>query len=263
MSDPTVLVDVADRIATITLNRPDARNAINPQLAAELWDAVADADADPAVAVMVLTGAGSAFCAGLDLRELASGRDPSATTSTRHPRPRSVPHRFFPVVDTPVIGAVNGAAITGGFELALHCTFLIASEHARFADTHARVGILPGAGLTPLLAEAVGVQRALELSLTGNFLGAVDALNYGLVNRVVAHDELLTVARSVAADIADNDARAVRALVGHYRDLADDPTITARYEREAKLHRGFGGLSTNTERVDGVIERGRAQQSPS
>jgi enoyl-CoA hydratase len=119
-----------------------------------------------------------------------------------------------------VIGAVNGVAITGGFELALACDFLVASERARFADTHARVGIMPGWGLTVLLPEAVGVRRAKELSTTGNFLDAGTALAWGLVNHVVPHEELLPTAQRLAADIAGVDRRAVRRMLRTYDDGA-------------------------------------------
>src|SRR5688572_10686420 len=117
---------------------------------------------------------------------------------------------------TPVIGAINGVAITGGFEVAMACDFLVASERARFADTHARVGIMPGWGLTVLLPQAVGVRRAKELSTTGNFLDAETALAWGLVNHVVPHEELLPFARKLAADIGGVDRRAVRQMLDTY-----------------------------------------------
>src|SRR5690606_22651660 len=122
----------------------------------------------------------------------------------------------FPEMATPVIGAVNGVAITGGFEVALACDYLVASERARFADTHARVGIMPGWGLTVLLAEAVGVRRAKELSTTGNFLDATTALQWGLVNHVVPHEELLPFAQQLARDTAGVDPVAVRRMLQTY-----------------------------------------------
>src|SRR3954470_20892171 len=135
-----VLVDVRDRVATITLNRPDARNALNADLRRELPRAVAECDGREDVDVLILTGADPAFCAGLDLKELGqrAGRTETTESVTNTPIPPTV---------KPLIGAINGVAITGGFELALNCDFLIASERARFADTHARVGIQPGWGL--------------------------------------------------------------------------------------------------------------------
>ncbi|MEZ5253477.1 MAG: enoyl-CoA hydratase [Microthrixaceae bacterium] len=254
----TVQVEVADRIAVLTLNRPQARNALNSRLTRELWLAVEEVVGSDEVDAIVLTGADPAFCAGLDLRELASGT--AFRDEEPDPRPPGLPMRFFPVVDKPIIAAVNGPAITGGFEVALQCTFIIASERARFADTHARVGILPGAGLTALLTEAVGVRRATELSLTGNFLDAQTAYELGLVNRVVPHDELMATARATAADIVSNDQRAVRALVAHYRGLQDQATLSDRFALEASLHHDFGGLANPADRVNGVIERGRTQQ---
>ena len=160
MTEP-VLLEVADRIATITLNRPDARNALSSEVLRLLPQLMKQADADDGVDVIILTGADPAFCAGLDLKELGStagnlggtGADGSANADgVRGP---------FPPLTKPLIGAINGVAVTGGFELALNCDFLIASEHAKFGDTHSRVGVMPGWGLTVLLPDpAVGVEHA-------------------------------------------------------------------------------------------------------
>ena len=147
----------------------------------------------------------------------------------------------FPEMATPVIGAINGVAITGGFELALACDFLVASERARFADTHARVGIMPGWGLTVLLPEAVGFRRATEMSTTGNFLDAATALTWGLVNHVVPHDELLPFARKLAADIAGVDRRAVRQMLATYD--------------EGSLRDGAGGWDLEGEVLAGLAGR--------
>src|SRR5690606_31631575 len=147
-------------------------------------------DDDPDVRVMILTGADPAFCAGLDLKELGSSglsADPDAT-----PLP-------FGSLTKPLLGAINGAAVTGGFELALGCDLLIASERARFADTHARVGVMPGWGLTVLLPQAIGIRRARQMSFTGNYVDAATALAWGLVNEVVPHETLLDRARAIAA----------------------------------------------------------------
>ena len=113
---------------------------------------------------------------------------------------------------TPIIGAVNGPAVTGGLELALMCDFLIASERASFADTHARVGILPGWGLTVELPRSIGVRRARQMSFTGNYVGAGQALEWGLVNEVVPHDELVGRAQALARDIVGVDRSAVSAM---------------------------------------------------
>jgi len=119
----------------------------------------------------------------------------------------------------PLIGAVNGVAITGGFELALNCDFLVASEHAKFGDTHTRVGVMPGWGLTVLLPQAIGVRRAREMSWTGNFMGADEALHLGLVNHVVSHDDLLPFTRRLALDIVGNDQPGVRQMKATYAEI--------------------------------------------
>jgi Enoyl-CoA hydratase/isomerase len=157
---PVILTDVADFIATVTLNRPARRNALSAELITDLRRVLTDLDARPDVRVIVLTGADPAFCAGLDLTELGQPDSPLGRVA-RGP--------VIPDLASPLIGAINGVAVTGGLELALACDFLVASERAGFADTHARVGIQPGWGLTVALPEAVGLRRAREMSATGNF----------------------------------------------------------------------------------------------
>ena len=199
MSD-LVLVDVTDGIALVTLNRPEARNALSSDMLSQLVGHMTRLDARADVDVLVLTGAGPAFCAGLDLKEMAA--------SGANIRPAD--GRPWPELAKPLIGAVNGAAVTGGLELALACDFLIASERARFADTHTRVGLVPFWGMSVLLPQAVGVRVAREMSLTGNFMDAEEARRVGLVNRVVPHDDLLPVAMALAADIASAEPAATR-----------------------------------------------------
>ncbi len=259
-----VLYEVADRVATVTLNRPEARNALSRDLRRELPAALERADADSGVDVVILTGADPAFCAGLDLKELGSGGRGDATeavVSSGETRRRGP----FPEMAKPVIGAINGVAVTGGFEVALNCDFLVASERARFADTHSRVGIQPGWGLTVLLAEAVGVRRAKELSATGNFLDAPTALAWGLVNHVVAHDELLPFCRALAADIVSNDQANVQRI---YRTYDEGALLTAgdwwALEGEVSVEwmRSGGGSPAEIEaRRRAIMERGREQSS--
>ena len=257
-----MLSETADRVATITLNRPDARNAISRALGLQLWDAVLAAGSDDGVDVVILTGADPAFCAGVDLKE-AAGEVPRSADD-RAPglgpeRDANGLYRFLPVIPKPVIGAINGVAVTGGLEIALQCTFLVASDRARFADTHARVGIMPGGGITVLLAETVGLRRAIELSLTGNFLSADDAWRLGLVNHVVPHEELLPFCRQLAADIVSNDQAGVRRLLQHYRELGNAATATGHL---------LEGVMSETWRMPGaeladrraaVTARGRTQ----
>ncbi|MGB5093559.1 MAG: enoyl-CoA hydratase, partial [Parvibaculum sp.] len=188
MSEPVILLEKRGPIAIVTLNRPAAMNALNKALRTAIATTFDDLEADPAIRVAILTGAGKAFCAGLDLKELGSdaslvGGDGSRSGATeKGANPAASIGRF----SGPVIGAINGVAITGGFELAIACDVLICSSNARFADTHARVGILPGWGLSQKLSRTIGLYRAKELSLTGNFLSADQAADWGLVNRVVA-----------------------------------------------------------------------------
>jgi len=249
-----VLVEVADLIATVTLNRPTRRNAISGALLTGLRAAMSELDARPDVRAIVLTGADPAFCAGLDLAELGQPGGPLAAAA-RGP--------VLGDLATPLIGAVNGPAVTGGLELALACDFLIASDRAQFADTHARIGVLPGWGLTVELPEAVGLRRAREMSATGNFVSARAALEWGLVNHVVPHDELLGFARSLAADIASNDPDVVRAIFATYDEGA---RVTAGEARaiEARAHRRWHDRGIDPERVaarrDSVIGRGRSQR---
>ena len=259
LTDRPVLLDVSERIATITLNRPDARNALSSEVLRLLRQLLEQSDRDDNVDVLILTGADPAFCAGLDLNELGArdtkllttGADSGASHRTRGPLPR---------LSKPLIGAVNGVAITGGFELALNCDFLVASERAKFGDTHTRVGVMPGWGLTVLLPQAIGIRRAREMSFTGNFIDADEAFRLGLVNHVVPHDELITFTRSLATDIVGNEQAAVRHIRSTYAAIAHDDDA---WETEARDSRVWQRTMFSPERVaerrDGIIERGRSQ----
>ncbi len=258
---PIIRSEFADGVTTITLNRPEARNALNSALRAALAEALAAADQDERVNAVVLTGADPAFCAGLDLKELGSTANDlgSASGERNAERLTSIP---FPVMTKPVIGAINGPAVTGGLEIALRCDFLVASEQARFADTHARVGIMPGWGLTILLPEAVGVRRAKEMSLTGNYVGAAEALALGLVNHVVPHPDLLPTARALGRDIASNDPDGVAVLLASYKEAA----LTTAAEGlliEQRVSRAWREGHFDPEEIerrrDAVVARGRAQ----
>jgi enoyl-CoA hydratase len=194
-----VLVEVDDGVATVTLNRPEARNAISAELHGQLDDAITTLDARDDVGCMVLTGADPAFCAGMDLKALSTEQRAVQQQRQRGPARRT---GMMPPHDTPVIGAINGPTVTGGLELALCCDFLVASERARFADTHARVGVMPGGGLTVRLPQLVGIDRARRMSLTGDYIDAETARQWGLVVEVVAHESLVGRARELAATVA-------------------------------------------------------------
>lgn len=247
-------------VATVTLNRPEAMNALSKQLRADLYAAITAINADDAVRAVVLTGAGRrAFTAGLDLKEL--GSDPLGMAAANAVEPQVNPVRAIEACMKPVIGAINGVAITGGFELALACDVLIASTEARFADTHARVGIMPGWGLSQKLSRLIGPYRAKELSLSGNFLDARTAEAWGLVNRVVEPDELLPTARKLAADIATIEP----AFVGNYKRLIDDgyalpfgEAMRLEAERSTAVNRQVTPADVEQRRL-AVQQRGRAQ----
>ena len=234
-ADAIVLLDVSERIATITLNRPDgAQRPVQRAAAAACATCMHDADADHGVDVVILTGADPAFCAGLDLKELGSTAGNLGGSGADGGRNSSGARGPFPKLTKPLIGAINGVAVTGGFELALNCDFLVASERAKFGDTHARVGVMPGWGLTVLLPQAIGVRRAREMSFTGNFMSAEEALQFGLVNHVVPHDELLPFTRALAADIVGNDQDGVRQIRATYAAIAHDDDAWEQEARDAQ-----------------------------
>jgi len=273
-----VLVEIDDGVATITINRPEARNALNTAVRKGLPKAVATCEADDAVDVMILTGADPAFSAGVDLKEIGAGAaagddlrsgpgDRTAPVEAVDMGGRNEEGRLpwrgaLPPHTKLLIGAINGVAVTGGFELALGCDFLIASDRARFADTHARVGVMPGWGLTVLLPQRIGVARAREMSVTGNFIDAQQAYEWGLVNHVVPHDELLAYCRQLAADCRTVDQLAVRRMLATY----DENSLTTTAEAwliEDRVSRSWEGSGFDPVEIEkrraGIMERGRSQ----
>jgi len=248
----------------VVLDRPAARNALTAAMIADLGAALAEADADPAVAAVVLTGRDPAFCAGLDLTDLVRTYDDVAAASQGGgPAGPRVDRGLTPATATPLIGAVNGPAVTGGLELALGCDFLIASERASFADTHARVGVLPAGGMTIRLPQLIGVNRARQMSLTGDFVDAATAVDWGLVNEVVPHDELLPRALALAEAVAGCDAATVTELRAMYRDLAhrgDDDAYREEARRSRRWMRERFDPDAFAARRDGIIARGSSQQ---
>src|SRR5688500_9134424 len=192
-----LLVEKSEGIATLTLNRPEAMNALSRELRCALVSAFREIAADGDVGVVILAGAGRAFSAGVDLKELGGERP----TGLMDEKSDDDIVGAMATTHQPIIGAVNGVAVTGGFEISLACDVLIASRAARFADTHARVGILPGWALSVKLPRLIGISRAKELSLTGNFLSAEQAQAWGLVNRIVEPAELMPVCRALAQDM--------------------------------------------------------------
>jgi enoyl-CoA hydratase len=210
-----ILVEDVSGVRTITFDRPSARNALTLSMRQEFCQVVDAADRDPGVRAIIITGTDPAFTAGVDFKEQDPSFDP-------HQRQFTVnPGRALRAIQTPSVCAVNGACVSGGLEIALSATFIVASERARFADTHARLNVVPAWGLTALLPRAVGLRKARELSLTGNFVGAGEALRIGLVNHVVPHDQLLRFATDLVREFTDSPAAGeVLALYEQGRDLS-------------------------------------------
>jgi enoyl-CoA hydratase/carnithine racemase len=197
---------VKDHIATLLLNRPEKKNAFTDAMLTQWKQSLLDAQADPEVRVIVVTGAGNAFCSGGDLGRRShqlAGEQP--TVLERKERFRTTTHSValtIPQIDKPIIAAVNGAAVGAGMDMALMCDIRIAARSARFAEAYVRVGLIPGNGGCYFLPRIVGVARALELLMTGEFVGADEALRIGLVNHVYEDENFLESAYVYAKKIA-------------------------------------------------------------
>ena len=258
-SEQSVLLVERERgVATLTLNRPRVRNALSSELLVALQSAMREMDQDDDVDVVILTGSDPAFCAGLDLREVGAGGS-NLLIGHRDDIPVGAP---WPTVRKPIIGAVNGIAVTGGLELALHCDILVASEKAAFADTHARVGVMPGWGLSVLLPRAVGTRMARQMSLAGHLLSVEEALRAGLVTAVLPHDQLLPHVRKLAEAIVGNDRKGVRTLLDSSRRIEAEvagPGLAIEEEASQAWRAGGFDPAEVERRRAAVIDRGRAQ----
>jgi enoyl-CoA hydratase len=235
-----LLVTDDDGIRVITIDRPTAKNALDSAMRNTLIDLVADADIEDDVHAIVITATDPVFSAGVDFKESMQPA-PSADGAPAVRRRvdwalRADPAAALRACITPTICAVNGACVSGGLEIALSCSFVIASERARFADTHARLNDVAGWGLSALLPRAVGLRKAREMSITGNFVDAEEALRIGLVNHVVRHDELLTRAVGLARDISPQPAvREVLRLYARNDGLSLSEALAM--ERDWTVHR--------------------------
>jgi len=187
-------------VRTITFNRPEAKNALTVAMRREFCELLDQADRDGSVRAVIVTGTDPVFTAGVDYKEVDPSFDPRQRRFTVNPG------RALRAMRTPVVCAVNGACVSGGLEIVLSATFVVASERARFADTHARLNVVPAWGLTALLPRAVGLRKAREMSVTGNFVDAGEALRIGLVNHVVPHGELLPFTAELVSQIAGTPA---------------------------------------------------------
>ncbi len=253
MTYSSIIFEVKEKKAFIILNRSEALNAINKPLNQDVCHALDEAERDENVEVIIITGAGRAFCTGLDLKDIE--------------KEKGLPNLRISMLDKvlrmpkPTIAAVNGFAITGGFELALSCDIILASEKAMFADTHSRVGVLPGGGLSQLLPRLVGIKKAKELSFTGNYMNAQEALQFGLVNRVVPPADLIPAARKLADDIISADQGTVRKLKSLI-DRGEGMTLEdalALERHEHKMHLKTKAFEDMGKRRVNILERGRRQ----
>jgi len=250
------LLEKRDSYAIITLNRPEHMNALSRELRADLTEAFRSCAADKEIRVVILTGKGKAFCAGLDLKELST-----QSTDASQEIGNEVMQAMV-AFSGPIIAAVNGHAVTGGFELALACDIIIASESARFADTHARVGILPGWGLSQKLPRMIGLSRAKEISFTGTPVFAQQALEWGLVNHVVPSEELI----AKATNMAESMCNCVPHILQQYKALIDDgysmpyKEALAWEEKQSIVSAQQVFSDTIAERREAVMAQGRKEK---
>ncbi len=250
MSDyETILVERRDRVVLITLNRPDALNALNEQLMHEVTGVVAANDADPGVAVTVITGSEKAFAAGADIRQMVSADVQSMLV-----------YDWFAEWDRlaaarkPIIAAVAGHALGGGCELAMMCDMILAADTAKFGQPEIKLGVIPGIGGSQRLTRAIGKAKAMDLILTGRTIGAEEAERWGLVSRVFPAATMLDEALAIAADLAAKSLPvliAAKEVVNHA--LEGGVTEGVQYERRAFY--GMFALEDQTEGMTAFLEK--------
>lgn len=249
-----LIAETIGAVRVLTFNRPEARNALSGELVTAFYQALLDADGDGSIAVVVITGSDPAFCAGLDLKEAARDGERYFRRFETEDCINQVGH-----LSKPVVGAINGAAFTGGMEIALGCDFLIASERAVFADTHARVGVLPGGGMTARLPAIVGSGFARRMSMTSEVVDAATALRVGLVTEVVPHAGLRLRALAIAESIAGVPAPMLTSIKQMYVEGAG-AAVRRALDVERRIASAqtldFSGLE---KRRLAVLERNRAQ----
>jgi 2-(1,2-epoxy-1,2-dihydrophenyl)acetyl-CoA isomerase len=249
---PDLRLEIEDRVATLTLDRPDALNALTVPLKEALIEAFRTIAADDAVRAVVLTGAGRAFCAGQDLRErLEPDASPLETEIRVRFNPLILARRRLP---KPIVGAVNGIAAGAGASLAFACDIRLAAEDASFLLAFGRVGLIPDSGATWLLPRLIGSARAAELALTGEALTAEGAERLGLVAKVVPAEELVPVAQALARRLADGAPRAI-ALTKEALERGWDASLEAHLETEAILQGIAGATADHAEGIAAFVEK--------
>lgn len=249
MSYETILVERDGRVGTITLNRPQALNALNSQMMNDVTTAAADFDDDPEIGAIIITGSAKAFAAGADIKEMSAlsfadvfGGDFFATWAK------------LAAVRTPTIAAVAGHALGGGCELAMMCDLLIAADTAKFGQPEIKLGVLPGMGGSQRLTRAIGKAKAMDLILTGRTIDAVEAERSGLVSRVVAADDLLTEAKAAATAIAGMSLSATR-MAKEAVNRAFETTLAEGLLYERRLFHSTFATEDQSEGMAAFVEK--------
>ncbi|MGH2582961.1 MAG: enoyl-CoA hydratase-related protein [Anaerolineales bacterium] len=253
MSDEFVLVEKAGAVAIVRLNRPEKLNALSPEMLKSIADSLASLDRDEGVRVILLTGDEKAFAAGADIEAMAKA---SPVDMLLRNTLRS--WRRIAAIDKPLIAAVSGVAFGGGCELAMLCDLIVAGESARFAQPEINLGIMPGAGGTQRLARAIGSARAMEMILTGEPISAQEALEAGLVNRVVPNDKVLDEAKAMASVIATRPPIAVRLARKAVR-YGYERTMTEGFELERRNYRLLYDTEDQKEGMAAFLEKREAK----
>lgn len=254
MTYQTILVTRTDRVATITLNRPEALNALNSTVMAEVTAAATDLDADPGIGAIIITGSGTkAFAAGADIKEMAD-----LSFAEVFDTDFFAPWARLAAVRTPLIAAVAGYALGGGCELAMMCDILIAADTAKFGQPEIKLGVLPGMGGSQRLTRAIGKAKAMDLILTGRTIDATEADRTGLVSRVVPADTLLDEANQVAATIAAMSRPAAR-MAKEAVNRAYETTLTEGLLYERRLFHSAFATDDQTEGMTAFIEKRPAE----
>jgi enoyl-CoA hydratase len=260
-AEEQLLVERDGAVAVLTLNRPKQLNALSVALRTQIVRTVREISAASDVRAIVLTGNGRAFSAGVDLKE-AGQKGFSLGVGSQAGADMDLAAAFA-ACPWPVVGAINGFAITGGFELALMCDVLLASTEAKFADTHSRVGLMPVWGLSQKLPRIIGASRAKELSLTGNYLDAETAERWGLVNRVYAPEALLPAAKKLASEMAGVEGgllKRMKAVIDDGLALPLPEALKMEIERGSKNNSAVTPEAAEASRKT-AMERGREQAS--
>lgn len=230
MDFETIIYELENRVATITLNRPDALNSTNDQMYKELNYLIGEIAANPEVRCVILTGSGRGFCAGADVR----GMDPNMKLLARRARHRGILRNVLrPLFDLekPVIAAVNGIAVGAGFNIALACDFIVSSDKAMYSQIFTKMGLVPDLGGLYFLTRVVGVNKAKELCFTAKKISAQEAYDLGIVNHIVPHDDLMAEARKIAEDIAAGPPVAL-AMIKTLLNKSADSTLEQMLEYE-------------------------------